>query len=676
MVAAKASAVVNPGTAPAGEGDIHRSFLSPDHLVERPNDEIHTMRDVLLWSQKNHGNKKLFAYRDIVREIKEDKEVTKHVDGKEVKETKTWSYFELSPYKYVTLNEFCDRVDKFSRGLLALGLESDSRFNIYASTSMTWQIVAQSCFKTGITICTAYDTLGPSGLQVSLAEPSVSEIFTNADKLHVVDQVIAEVPSLRVVIYDGEADEGIINSIKQKLSGRPNATVITLDEVIDLGNKSEPHKSIPRPEDVACIMYTSGSTGAPKGVILTHANLVATIAGCTMLMRKYVTNKDTMLCYLPLAHILEFIVECFCIFCGTVIGYGRVKTLTNASVRHCNGDLIEFRPTLFVGVPAVWESIRKGVLNKVRQGGSVRQRIFNTALWGKRNNIPVLKSFADNVVFSQIRNQTGGRLRLALSGGAAISRETQEFLRLTLVEIVQGYGMTESSAMCALLSPEFFQYSCVGSPMPSVEVKLRDVAEAGYYSQGEVPQGEVLIRGPSVTQGYLNRPELTAEAFTKDGWLCTGDVGQWNKDGTLSLIDRKKNLVKLQGGEYIAIERLESVYKSVDLVSNICLIASSDAKQPMAVVFPREDNLRGALTEANLPDLAKLSLENQATDPRTAKVILNQLNGKGKAEHFTTMELLQSVVVVAEELPLTAAQKVQRKEVASKYADRIKKVYP
>lgn len=676
MVAGKASAVVNPGTAPAGEGDIHRSSLSPDYLVERPNDEIYTMRDVLLWSQKDHGDMNLFGYRDIVREIKEDKEVTKNVDGNEVKETKTWSYFELSPFKYVTLNEFCDRVDKFSRGLLALGLESDSRFNIYASTSMTWQIVAQSCFKTGITICTAYDTLGPSGLQVSLAEPNAAEIFTNADKLHVVNQVIPDVPSLRVVIYDGEADEGIINSIKQKLSGRPNATVITLNEVIELGNKSEPHKSIPRPEDIACIMYTSGSTGAPKGVILTHANLVATIAGCTLLMRKYVTNKDTMLCYLPLAHILEFIVECFCILRGTVIGYGRVKTLTNASVRNCDGDLIEFRPTLFVGVPAVWETIRKGILNKVRQGGSFRQRMFNTALWGKRNNIPMLKSFADNVVFSQIRKQTGGRLRLALSGGAAISRETQEFLRLTLVEVVQGYGMTESSAMCALLTPEFFQYSCVGGPMPSVEVKLRDVAEAGYYSQGEVPQGEILIRGPSVTQGYLNRPELTAEAFTKDGWLCTGDVGQWNKDGTLCLIDRKKNLVKLQGGEYIAIERLESVYKSVDLVSNICLIASSDAKQPMAVVFPREDNLRNALNEANLPDLAKLTLENQVADPRTAKVILNQLNQKGKDEHFATIELLKNVVVVAEELPLTAAQKVQRKEVASKYADRIKKVYP
>lgn len=676
MVAAKASVVVNPGTAPAGEGDIHRSSLSPDRLIERPNDEIYTMRDVLLWSQKHHGDMKLFAYRDIVREIKEDKEITKHVDGRDVKETKTWSYFVLSPFKYITLNEFCDRVDQFSRGLVALIPESGIRFNLYASTSLTWQIVAQSCFKTGITVCTAYDTLGPSGLQVSLAEPGVAEVFTNADKLHVVDQVIPEVPTLRVVIYDGEADEGIVNSIKQKLSGRPNAAIVSLDEVFELGKKSEPPKSIPRAEDVACIMYTSGSTGAPKGVILTHANLVATISGCSLLMRKYVTNKDSILCYLPLAHILEFIVECFCILQGTTIGYGRVKTLTNASVRGCNGDLVEFRPTLFVGVPAVWETIRKGILNKVREGGSFRQHIFNTALWGKRNNIPVLKSFADNVVFKQVRSQTGGRLRLALSGGAAISRETQEFLRLTLVEIVQGYGMTESSAMCAVLTPEFFQPSCVGAPMPSVEVKLRDVAEAGYYSQGEVPQGEVLIRGPSVTQGYLNRPELTSEAFTKDGWLCTGDVGQWNKDGTLSLIDRKKNLVKLQGGEYIAIERLESIYKSVDLVSNICLIASSDAKQPMAVVFPREDNLRSALAEANCADLAKLALENQVADSRTAKVILKHLNQKGKDMHFATIELLQNVVVVAEELPLTAAQKVQRKEVASKYADKIKKVYP
>lgn len=672
----KASVVVNPGSAHKGEGDVRRSTLSPKKLIESPNDEIHTMRDVLVYARKDHGDKKQFGYRDIVREHKEDKVVKKNVGGETIEETKTWSYFELTPYKYITLNEFCEKVETISRGMLALGIEAQSRFNIFASTSVTWQMIAQSCFSTGITFCTAYDTLGPTGLQVSLAEPGVSALFTNAAHLSVVEKVIHDTPTLRVVIYDGEADPKVLESIKSKLAGRPNSTIVTLDEVIELGKEAAAPSSVPKPEDIACIMYTSGSTGPPKGVILTHANLVATVAGVNLIMEPYVNRNDSILCFLPLAHILEFVLECYIIFRGSSIGYGRVKTLTNTNVRNCNGDFMEFRPTLFVGVPAVWELIRKGVLSKIRQASRVRQNLFRFAMWAKRNKAPVFSSFADNVVFSQVRQQTGGRLRLALSGGAPISRETQEFLRTCLVEIVQGYGMTESSAMCAVLTPKFFQYSCVGAPMPSVEVKLRDVAEAGYVSSNEPQQGEVLIRGPSVTSGYLNRPEVTAESFTSDGWLCTGDVGQWNADGTLSLIDRKKNLVKLSGGEYIAIERLESIYKSVNVVSNMCVHASSDAKQPMAVVFPREETLRSDLEDAGLNDVAKLELEEQVKDKRVADLVLKELNAKGKSEHFATMELLQSVVLVAEELPLTAAQKVQRKEVATKYADEIKKVYP
>lgn len=236
--------------------------------------------------------------------------------------------------------------------------------------------------------------------------------------------------------------------------------------------------------------------------------------------------------------------------------------------------------------------------------------------------------------------------------------------------------MTESSAMCALMTPEFFCYGSVGCPMPSVEVRLVDVPEAGYFANKNPAQGEVWIRGPSVTQGYFKRPEITEEAITKDGWLRTGDIGQWDEQGTLSLIDRKKNLVKLSGGEYIALERLESTYKACNFVSNLCLVASSDAKQPMAVVFPREDNLRAALEDNNKKDIAHLELSNLCHDKVVQNMMLKKLNEVGKEAGFANMELLQCVVLIPEELPLTAAQKVQRKEVEKKYADLIKKVYP
>lgn len=671
----KASVAVNG--ADGSEGQIRRSFLSPNELVERPGPGINTMVDLLDAARKRHGSRRLIATREILHEHKDQKVIRKKVGDKEVEETKTWTFYELSDYTYTTLNEFCDLVGKFASGLGALGLNNSTRFNIFASTAINWQIAAQSCFRQGLTFCTAYDTLGPSGLQVSLEEPEVVGMFTNAAQLHVVDSVVENTPLLRVVIYDGEADPKVLESLRAKLSTRPNAHLLTFDEVLKLGaqhNNSAPVQV--NPEDIACIMYTSGSTGAPKGVILTHANLVATVAAVDMLISPYLGNDESLLAYLPLAHILEFVVECFALYRGIALGYGRVKTLTATSVRNSKSDLMAFRPTLMVGVPAVWELIRKGILAKVNSAGSVKQKMFSMGMWSKKNKVPGLAQFSDAVIFKAVKEQTGGRLHFALSGGAPIAKETHEFLRNALVNILQGYGMTESSAMCAVLTPEFFKYSCVGVPMPSVEIKLRDVPDANYLSTNNPPQGEVMLRGPSITQGYFKRPDVTAEALTEDGWLCTGDVGQWNADGTLSLIDRKKNLVKLSGGEYIALERLESTYKSCNVVTNVCVHASSEAKQPMAVVFPREDTLRSALSQNGLGNLKDQELEDLCKNKDVVQLVLKELNQVGKGAGFVPMEQLQSVVLVPEELPLTAAQKVQRKEVESKYGDEIKKVYP
>ncbi|WFC99460.1 long-chain-fatty-acid--CoA ligase [Malassezia yamatoensis] len=677
MVNRKASVAVSG--ADGSEGQIRRSFLSPDHLVERPAEGINTMVDLLNASRKRNGPKRMIASREILRELKEEKNITKKVDGNDVQEKKTWTYYVLSDYTYMTLNELCDRIAAFGAGLSALGMDHTQRFNIFASTHVHWQIVAQACFSQGMTFCTAYDTLGPSGLQVSLEEPEVVGVFTNAAQLHVLDEVLEQTPLVRVVIYDGEAKQETLDSIQRKLSTRPNAYLTTFDEVMKLGaqhGQANVQSRVTQAEDVACIMYTSGSTGAPKGVILTHANLVATVAAIDMLLKDYLHDDDTILAYLPLAHILEFVVECFMLYRGITLGYGRVKTLTQTSVRESKSDLIAFRPSLLVGVPAVWEQIRKGILTKVNSSSSLKQRLFSMGMWSKKHHVPGLSQFADAAVFRAVREQTGGRLRFALSGGAPISEATHRFLRLCLVDVLQGYGMTESSAMCCIITPEFFKYSCVGVPMPSVEIKLQDVPDARYFSTNDPPQGEVMIRGPSVTQGYYKRPEVTEEALTPDGWLLTGDVGQWNADGTLSLIDRKKNLVKLQGGEYIALERLESTYKSSNVVSNLCLIASSDAKQPMAIVFPREDNLRSEAASNGLDKYKDQDFESLCENNEIQNMVLKELNALGKSSKFAQMELLQSVILVPEELPLTAAQKIQRKEVETKYGDQIKKVYP
>ena len=421
--------------------------------------------------------------------------------------------------------------------------------------------MALSCAFISTPIATAYDTLGEEGLTHSLNEPESVGIFTNAELLPTLLKVLPNTPSVKYVIYDGEANQTILDSIRSLRA----IQVLNISELRETGKTKSVdilQSRLPKKEDMALIMYTSGSTGAPKGVCITHANLVASVGAVYILLGHHLTDKDTFLAYLPLAHVLEYIVELVMVFTGVPCGYGRIKTLTDASVRNCKGDISAFKPSIMVGVPAVWETIRKGIIAKINSGGSIKKAIFDGAMYVKKNNVPILAQIADSLILSGVRAATGGRLRIALSGGAAISRDTQEFLTTALVTIIQGsvthftfvslltwklrfvtfigYGMTESCGMCAILPPELMRYESVGLPVPSIEIKLLDVVDAGYLASNTPPQGEVCIRGDSVLKGYYKRPDLNSDEniFTKDGWLRTGDIGQWNADGTLSLIDR------------------------------------------------------------------------------------------------------------------------------------------
>ncbi|CEH16913.1 long-chain-fatty-acid--ligase [Ceraceosorus bombacis] len=656
------------GAPPAGETKVRRAFCSPDKLVERPtgNDgKINTMSDILQFIVGKYTNKPCMGYRELIKIHNEEKEVTKKVDGKEVKEKKTWQLQELSDYKYITYTEFNERVQNAASGLAHLGLSTSTRFNIYGSTSLDWQNLAHSCFAQNIPFCTAYDTLGPEGLQHSLAEPDVVGIFTNPHLVKTLISVLDETPTVKYVVYNGELEESLLSQLREKLQSREGSRVLSLDELKAEGKANPAKPNPPKAEDVACIMYTSGSTGKPKGVILTHGNLVAACGSVELLLGPHLRPTDTFLAYLPLAHILEFIVECSLMYVGLTMGYGGVKTLTPAGTKNCLGDIACFKPSVLVGVPTVWETIRKGINTKVNAGPTVAKYAFRGAMTWKKNKIPLLSS-ASEIVFNKVRAQTGGRLRVALSGGAAISKETQEFLDLALMQLLQGYGMTESCGMCTIGTPVYNAYRTVGVPSPAIEIKLVDVPDAGYHATNSPPQGEVWIRGPAVTKGYFKRDEVTKETITEDGWLKTGDVGQWNEDGTLSIIDRKKNLVKLSGGEYVALEKLESVYKSCDVVQNICVHADSNNSKPMAIVFPREDGLK---------QFTSKSLEEAAEDEDVANQVLKSLNEVGKKGGLRGQEILDVVVLVPEDLPMTAAQKLERGKAVKKYEDKVKKVY-
>ena len=303
---------------------------------------------------------------------------------------------------------------------------------------MNWQLMSHACTTISTPVATAYDTLGEAGLTHSLNEPNCVGIFTNAELLPTLARVVKETPSVRLVVYDGDAKPTLLDQIR---GVREDIVVVSVDELRQTG-RAQPLDILearrPTPDDVALIMYTSGSTGPPKGVVLTHGNVVASMAGIYHLVGHHLRTDDTYLAYLPLAHILEYVVEVVFYLVGVKTGYGRVKTLTDASVRGCKGDIFTLRPTILVGVPQVWETIRKGILAKVNASGSLKKNLFFGAMFIKKANVPVLAYIAD-LVLNGVKAATGGRLRLALSGGAALSRETQEFLSVALVTMLQGW---------------------------------------------------------------------------------------------------------------------------------------------------------------------------------------------------------------------------------------------
>ncbi|GAA5904425.1 hypothetical protein JCM6882_008906 [Rhodosporidiobolus microsporus] len=683
MAPKQGSVEVGPPAQP-GEGRARRCFNSADELVSSPAPHVKVLADVLIHATKEFENVEALGWRDVIDIVKEEKEVSKTVGGEEVKEKKTWNYFHLSDYNWWTYKQFSDVVADVGSALVKVGCEPGTIFNIYSATSPRWQVLANACASQSITFATAYDSLGEEGLQHSINEPSCYGIFTNAALLGTLATVVTSTPSLKVVVYDGDARDipsGALDKLRSAREGQPALEIYTFDEFVKLGKEHHAQPNHPKPEDMACLMYTSGSTGAPKGVQITNANIVACLGAVQKLIGHVVKKGETYIAYLPLAHIMEFAVEMCFMFVGARMGYGNVKTLTDLSVRNCLGDIRTLQPTIMVGVPAVWETIRKGIVSKVRAAGALKSKVFDLAVSAKRfgGRGSMLGNAADAIVFNAVKQGTGGKLKYALSGGAPISKETQEFLTIALVMIIQGYGMTESTAMCCLLPPEFHQYHTVGCPVPSNEIKLVDVEEAGYKSTNTPnPQGEIWIRGPSVTKGYYKRDDLTKESWTDDGWFKTGDVGQWNKDGTLSVIDRKKNLVKLAGGEYIALERLESAYRACEYVAAIMVHADSNANRPMAVIFPHEANLKKLASDTGN---SSSSLSTLAHDSKIRDAVLKSLNAVGKKAGFKQLEVLSTVVITDEEWTpqnglLTAAQKLNRKAIFEKYKKDIEAVYP
>lgn len=358
-----------------------------------------------------------------------------------------------------------------------------------------------------------------------------------------------------------------------------------------------------------------------------------------------VSDGECILAYLPLAHAIEMALENLVMFIGGTLGYGSPRTLSDASVRNCGGDMREFKPTVICGVPQVWETIKKGVLGKVDTAGALAKNMFWGAYTWKsfmtRNKLPLANVF-DGLVFGKVKELTGGRLRFTFNGGSPISTNTKNFVSTVMAPMIGGYGLTETAANGALGSP--LQYGDgIGAPPSAVEIKLVAIPDLGYNTDGDNPQGEIWIRGAAVTREYFQNPEETEKAITSDGWFKTGDIGEWDAVGHLRVIDRVKNLVKLAGGEYIALEKLETIYRGSQLALNVMVEASPDHMRPIALISPAENVLGEKAKEVGV------DAHSMHNNEKVRKIVLKDLQTLAKTSGLVSMETVGAVVITDEE---------------------------
>lgn len=564
-------------------------------------------------------------------------------------------------YEPISHRVLLEKVRHVSYGLRGLGANHGDRVAIISENRPEWAIADFACLTSGVTDVSVYPTLPASQIEYILRDSgAVIAFVSTTDQAEKLASVRSTLPALKSVIsFD---------------TVRPHLADMSMAELEQQGARAEPpdaavaHRTRAlevTPSEVATLLYTSGTTGEPKGVMLTHDNIHSNVAAS----RKVIpfSGDDVALSFLPLSHILERMAGHYLMFAtGTSIAYAE-------SINAVADNMVEVRPTLMVSVPRLYEKMYARVVEAAAAGGKIKKSIFSWATatadaWADvklvggtpRGLLAAKYSLADRLVFSKLKERTGGRLRYFVSGGAPLSPEINKFFFAAGLTILEGYGLTETSPVIAVNSPDAFRIGTVGMAIPGVSIAIAE-------------DGEILTRGPNVMAGYYNKPTLTKEAIDSDGWLHTGDIGVL-KDGFLSITDRKKDLLVTAGGKNIAPQPIEARMKRSKFVAEAVLIGDK-RKFPMALVVPDFDQLEKWARYKSLPFTDHASLV--ALPEVKAKMERETLAGLTDLASFETPK---KIALLPEEFSvergeLTPTLKVKRRKVDEHYKSVIDAVY-
>ncbi|KAH8386859.1 hypothetical protein KR093_003075 [Drosophila rubida] len=639
--------------------------------VKMLQENIDTLEKVCNYVAKTFANKNCLGTRQILSEEDEPQP-----NGRIFKK------YCMGEYRWRTYAETERTAAHFGRGLREVGVKPRQNIVIFAETRAEWLIAAHGCFKQSMPIVTVYATLGDDGVTHCILETEATTVITSHELLPKLMSLMPNCPKVRTVIYmENQLHRFTLPDFKPD----KRVGVIPFSRIIRNGIYSKCENVPPKADDLAIIMYTSGSTGTPKGVMLSHKNCIATMKGFCDMVSIY--PNDVLIGFLPLAHIFELLAECVCLMTGISIGYSTPLTLIDTSskiMRGCKGDASVLKPTCMTAVPLILDRIIKGINDQVSTRSTFQKLMFELLYeykikWVHRGfQTPLV----DKLLFKKVAKMIGGRVRLILSGGAPLSAETHEQVKNCLcLDLIQGYGLTETSSAATVMDTTDMTYGRTGGPLTVCDIRLVNWEEGNYrVTNKPYPQGEILIGGDCVSVGYYKMPGKSGEDFfVEDGrrWFKTEDIGEIQEDGVLKIIDRKKDLVKLQAGEYVSLGKVETELKTCGVIENICVYGDPTKQYTVALVVPDQHQL---LQLAASIGVAGKSFKELCSSQIMEKAILKEI-----AEHASKRKLQKFEVPAAVTLCnevwspdmglVTAAFKLKRKNIQDKYQSDINRMY-
>ncbi|KAJ1964545.1 medium-chain fatty acid-CoA ligase faa2 [Dipsacomyces acuminosporus] len=599
-------------------------------------------------------------------------------------------------YAWKTGAEVADLVDRLGSGLDQIYSKyADSSIatpsgqqalGIYSINRPEWLIAEFAGFRSRRFSVALYDTLGAESVQYVVNHAEVQVIVCSIDKVPKLLELKSKLPGVRAIISMDSFDDHDKNpaalpftvssiNVLRKWAESLNVGLFDIKQVVEMGTHNPTEPNLPAPSDWSTICYTSGTTGNPKGAITTHDNYSFS-AKSSYLMGSL--RNVVYLSFLPLAH-------CFdrCMIYASLVSESSIGFFSGDTSKLLE-DAQELKPTFMAGVPRLfnrmYDRIAAATIYAPGLTGVIARKAVSEKLSYLEQGQGNKHALWDRIIFNKVARIFGGRLSLIISGSAPLDAKVLSFLRISIgCNFIEGYGQTESCAASVVQRDGENTAGNIGSPLSGVQVRLRDVPEMNYYTTDKpCPRGEILLKGRAMFIGYYKDEEKTKEAFD-DGWVVTGDIGQFNEDGNVKIIDRRKNIFKLAQGEYVAPEHLENVYGRHSLVEQVYVHGDSLKPDLVAVVVPDRETF--------VPWAQKITgnssdgFESLTKDPKVVGSLLKELQGLGRKSKLQGYEIVKNLH--CEHRPfdiesnglLTSTFKLKRNAAKEYYAKQLEELY-